>query len=200
MLWRRSSGVKQFVSPVHLSFFCKCRRNTVARPFFPRTPHEIFLHPIFLTVNPHYRASLVVPEYFLGTPANFDRATNTITTTYYIFPNLAQRLFEYVKQAKNNEVPPFGEFYKERENSWLVHAGSDHELASPDPILKRHWRWAEVLRMLWDVRGSARRQSPPRWCLINQLWTDDRKGKLFPYLNSFGNMAIVWYVMWSPRG
>jgi hypothetical protein len=80
------------------------------------------------------------------------------STSYYIFPNFAQLLYEYVRDPVTTDTVLFSEYYSlpshAGQNHWVVKQGSPEvytRLTPPCFLLRRSWRWAEVLEGLWSV-------------------------------------------------
>lgn len=194
----RGHDIQYFISPAHFWFFAHCGKNPPPRPLRPSSLNDIFRHPIYLTADDKLHASLVVPEDFLTASARPDGSMNK---TCYILPNFAQRLFEYAKEAAHLNVGPFSERYPPIKRLWLFKSEPKDKLLNLHLILRRHWRWVEVLEMLWGLKESRERSRCPPWCDIvntNRL-TDGTERKICEYLDIFGDMAKEWYIMPRPK-
>lgn len=180
---------RSLVSPVHFWFFVSCYMVYPNRPLYPETPDTLFRHPLFFIKNHAEHHQLVVPEYFFDDNASFGGLTNLDSTSYYIFPFFGKKLFEYVvTQPKKS----FAAYYFSCEFPWFVPRGSDatSKFIKPHPTVRRHWRWEEVLEMLWSQKESLEgrrpkwRQSPPDG-YGNDL-------RINNYLNHFAKVAEAW--------
>lgn len=186
-----------FVSPVHFWFFMSCvKRNLPLRPISPNSPDDLFRHPLFLMSK--YTAKdpflLVVPEYFLRPGATFDGTWDPRAVSYYVFPYFAQRLFEYVvESATGSFTGPFIDYYIVRETAWLIPTGIDAAgfVDTPHPVLRRHWRWEEVLAMLYKSPRDPKKGRRPRVCQ-DAPFEYKHNQQIRVYFESFARMAAVW--------
>jgi hypothetical protein len=168
-----------------------CNRNRAHRPLRPGTPNDIFRHPLFFIAQYKGPLPLIVPEYFLNTDASFDGLTDPTTTSYYIFPYFAQRLFEYVKKPRDQRGISFTAYYVSREDAWFAPRGSVDmsQLIVPHQTQRRHWRWEEVLEMLWSQKSG---QGPrPRWCKTASRDYHENP-QIKAYLDGFAEVAEGW--------
>lgn len=188
-----------FVSPIHFLFFKISRQyygSRVHRAFTTNEFDTLFCHPIF-RVEGIARGSLVVPDYFLGTGASFDGWTSSESAVYHVFPDFAQKLFDYAEQ--DHHLGGFASFLGAREGAWSPVSG-EHKITpprDPDQVLGRYWRWADVLQMLWDSRKKLEhRVTHPRAfkCAPPSFLN---KPETLRYLSTFGEMATIWLKTWS---
>jgi len=197
-LWRqyyKDHYRKYFISSVHFWFFMHCCMNHPSRPLRPESTNNLFRHPLFFVANYGGPPPLVVPGYFLNNNANFDGLGDPSSALYYVFPNFAQVLFEYVAEHRirtQSHIGSFADWYAGRQTAWVVPPGSTEAgwLINPHPVLKRHWRWEEVLRMLWSWRkrggGEQFRHGWPFSCGQGQ------NGQVEDYLECFARMATIF--------
>ncbi|KAF9787461.1 hypothetical protein BJ322DRAFT_724319 [Thelephora terrestris] len=208
-LWREyyeGRYIDYFISPVHFWFFAHCVLSQPNRPRSPRSMDDFFLHPLFLPADTRYHASLVVPEYFFKPPADFAGLRNPRSAFYYVFPNFAPNLFDYARKSLQSEMMPFADFYLPLNQPWSVGAGFEgtdpYPFIEPDPVVKRNWRWADMLVMLYGLSNSPMR-GRPRWCgpaprRLNATARepgqgDDVSREIVAYIDNFGRMAKEWY-------
>ena len=179
-----------FISPVHFWYFIHCGLEPPPRPHFTSSPDDFFRHPLFLISDRDYRASLVVPEYFFNPAATFDGFTDSRSTSYYIFPNLACKLF----YGTSDQLLRFADYYLAFGSLWLVKGGQrggKYPFVWPDPVLKRHWRWREVLQMFRGFK-DAYMTGKPGWCDRAPDPSDDVYERIKAYLNNFAMMVKAW--------
>lgn len=179
---------------MHFWYFNSCQRqNRPYRPISPTSTNDLFFHPLFLTSKHKGPLLWVVPEYFLGDCATFDGLTNPGSTPYYVFPYFSQRLFEYVTEsAAGSFTGSFLTYYSTHEAAWFIPAGIDASglIDPPHPLLKRHWRWEEVLTMLHKSKHPGKGPRP-RVCR-NPPHDYHRNPQIVAYFESFARMATAW--------
>jgi len=183
------------VSPIHFWFFVKCECSFPERPYFPTSTYQLFRHPLFFIADYREPPPLVVPEYFFRPGTIFDKIADATAASYCVFPYFGQRLFEYAELcATQPGIGTFTTFYAAREAIWFVPAGSTINGTFRDihPMIRRHWRWEEVLEIFWGYRmpgkGNVQR---PRWCQPAPPHYHEN-GLVSEYLESFARMATVW--------
>jgi len=191
----QGEAMKSLVSPVHFWFFMVCLRTPIERPHFRTSTYSLFRHPLFFVADYTGPLPLVVPEYFFRGDATFDGLGDPMAASYCIFPYFGQRLFEYAESsATQPSAGMFATFYTARETVWRVPAGSAVEgtFNNPHPVLKRHWRWEEVLEMLWASRmpGNGNGLRPRRCQSAPSRYHED--GQVMAYLECFAQMARDW--------
>jgi len=164
------------------------------RPISPNHPEELFNHPLFLI--PRCRGPavpFVVPEYFFRDDATFDGLKNLETSAYYMFPSFGRVLFDYLADpATPLGVGSFIGYYSAREAAWFIPVGTavDRFVESPHPILKRGWRWEEVMGMLFNPQqtGVVRRPKISR----NAPRGYNKDERIIAYFERFARMARIW--------
>lgn len=154
----------------------------------------MFRHPLFFVARYQGPIPLVVPEYFFNNDASFDGLAGPGTTSYYIFPYFAQKLFEYVAIPRSQRDASFTAYYVSRENAWFVPRDlvDASRFINPHPTLRRHWRWEEVLEMLWSRKGSGHGRCP-RWCSL-ATGGYHKKPQINAYLDRFAEVAEAWEI------
>ena len=168
-----------------------CHKNPPFRPLCPSTTNVLFRHPLFLISGYQGSLPLVFPEYFFNDHAKFDGLVNPKSASYYIFPYFAERLFEYVKMSLNQRSETFSTYYIVREDLWFVPEDSiDMRFDNPDRLLRRYWRWEEVLEMLWGWKAS-KKETRPRWCKKPPHGYRENP-QIATYLNRFAQVAELW--------
>lgn len=185
--------MKFFVSPVHFWFFVACHLTaaTPSRSPRPRTPNDLFRHPLFFVESYNGPFVLVVPEYFLNERAVFDGLQDPKSTAYYIFPYFARWLIKYTEIPIAQRTETFGTYYLSHERIWYLLAGSKDvtHLIEPHRVLRRHWRWREVLEIVWSLDSEKPEKGPrPRWWQKPPLEYRENE-QIAAYLDSFGEMA-----------
>ena len=183
------------ISPVHFWFFTFCRRRAFTiQPTSPHPSNTFFPHPLYLIRYKDREPPLVVPQYFFEQDARFDRLDGQRTSPCFIFPCFARRLFEYARKSAGAEpvTESFIRYYSTREEAFFIQAGVDvdHIIEPPHQILKRHWRWEEVLEMLRGYQG-------PRGPKHRIYWDAPRgynqNRGMADYFDRFAEMAIDWW-------
>ena len=169
-----------------------CRRRTPLRPLHPKTTDNLFRHPLFLVTEPAGPFSLVVPEYFFQDHTDFDGLGDLNSVSCYVFPYFGQRLIEYVKRPPAERYGSFSSYYAARQNAWF--APSMVHFTKPHSVLRRNWRWEEVLEMIWSWKRSGNAckprgaQSAPPGYLENP--------QIAAYLDCFAEVAGSWVERW----
>ena len=175
---------------MHFWFFKLCyQRRAPLRPISPSSTNDLFRHPLFSASKWTGSFLLVVPEYFLRADSSFDGAWDRNSTAYYAFPSFAQRLFEYIAEPATGS---FITYYTIRESVWFMPPGTDTSKAidEPHPLFKRHWRWEEVLTVLYRSKAPANVsrlrsfRNAPNDCQYNE--------QIIAYFESFARMAAAW--------
>ena len=182
------------VSPLHFWFFVSCIYvGPPHRPISPLLPDELFRHPLFLMPTYSGPPPLVVPEYFLKHNAVFDGLNDLGSTSYYLFPYFAQRLFEYVDEPATRPYPEsFIDHYLGREVPWFIPAGTDVArlpFNAPHELLRLRWRWEEVLTDMYNWRQVGKGPQP-YVCRLATKCSDDRR--IVAYFTCFARMAKIW--------
>lgn len=152
----------------------------------------MFRHPLFFIKDHTGALPLVVPEYFFNDGASFDGLTDPGTTSYYIFPYFAQKLFEYVMGSHTRRDTSFAAYYASREVAWFAPVGVDmSQFIIPHPTLRRHWRWEDVLEILHSREGPGKGR--PRWCQSAPPGYHEIP-QIKDYLDCFVGMAEAWVI------
>jgi hypothetical protein len=160
---------------------------------------DLFRHPLFFINNlGNDRATLVVPELFLKGSVGFRELTDLASTSYYIFPNLAQYLFAYA-EGPTTPMVPFSKYYSRHQKLWMIekHSKNIFKLIPPHLDLRVLWRWMEVVWMLWDVRKTRKRVNRLPWFTSGPC---PEIPEIAMYLDGFGKMAKEWQrTSWPPH-
>jgi len=170
------------------------RRYPPLRPISPRSTGDFFPHPLFFIYGPiRTTPCFVVPEYFFQNVTTFDGLGDPSAEPHYVFPFFVQKLFEYVhNSATGSNVGSFITYYSARETAWCIPAGAGvgRSIQRPHQILKRHWRWEEVLTMLYEFRQS---RGEKRLCGCTRAphgYSQDEQ--IAAYFERFARMAAIW--------
>lgn len=184
------------MSPTHFWFYKNCCLQEPRRSIFPVSTGDFFRHPIF-SIAYRYQGlrPLVVPEYFLSDTSTFDGWGEIAECSFYVFPNFAQRLFDYVEGplASGADHRGFVDYYSGCETAWFVPSPSGEEafIVPPHPLLKRNWRWEDVLAMLHSTRVPGEGGGKSRaWKRAPINYKADRL--IVDYFGTYARMAGIW--------
>ena len=136
------------ITPVHFGFFMLCYGREPQRPLSSITPNDFFWHPIFTLDRYNGPPALILPTYFFNPSATFNGLTAPEYQPYPIFPFFAKTLFEWLNEG--DARGDFPNYSLSRYAPWTPRAGvqTPPTLARPHQVVKKHWRWVEVLWML----------------------------------------------------
>ena len=185
------------MSPVHFWFFINCQRwiHTI-RYIHPQSPNDLFPHPLFLGDGDNgFEPPLIVPDYFLEGNAAFDGLRGLMPSVYFVFPFFAHRLFEYVRHfAAQPSAGSFTAYYFSHEPTWKIPDDVQPEkpLSQPHQILKRHWRWEEVLTMLNESQRPPKTDVEDIPYMRQYDRCHSRDARIVAYFERFARMAIAW--------
>jgi hypothetical protein len=171
----------------------------------PSTEH-FFPHPIY-HLKGRSPGTLIVPDYFFKAGATFDRFGDPDekkeerdhggeSTSYYAFPNFALLLFRYAKgrvEGGIKENMRLTQYLKREGQKCYVKLGIPDKgeiKPPPHPLLKRHWRWNDVLWALWMWRHKLERP-PDRF--TKEVDYCSNSEAIVDYIDSFGTLGEKWF-------
>lgn len=181
------------MSPVHFWFFMSHQRQGPVQPVSRIETDARFLHPLFFITCHQARHALVVPSYFLEDgPKSFDGWGCMENASFFVFPDFARRLFDFINDPAFRDNTLFINYYSARETAWLVPASSGAErfITAPHELLKRNWRWEEVLTMLYGSRHKEPGRRPQ--ICKNACSNYIVKRQTLAYFSYFASMARIW--------